>query len=106
MSSERSAHVEHHSSSHVQKLRRELKLALEHGQASMMYTMKSMTAELMRDNGLSAPGGAGGSVAVKESPAEVGTTAVEESPREAVPTAEVRETTATAVEAGIGRSEC
>ena len=43
--------------------------------------------EFMKNNGRSEPGGAEGSVAVGESPAEVGTTAVG-----AVPTAEARET--------------
>ena len=34
--------MEHDSSSEVEKLRREFKLALEHMQASMMYAMRSM----------------------------------------------------------------
>ena len=42
VSSERSTHMEHDSSSEVEKLRREFKLALEHMQASMMYAMRSM----------------------------------------------------------------
>ena len=104
ISSERSAHVEHDSSGEVPKLQREVKPALEQRQASMMNAMRSMISEFMRDNGRSEPGGAGGSAAVREAPAEEGTTAVGESPRGTVPTAEVRETTA-AVETGIGRSE-
>ena len=103
MYSEKSAHVQHDSSSEVEKLRRELKLALEHRKAWTMYDMKSMTSEFMRGNGRSEPGSAGDSVALGESPAEVGTIAVGESPRGTIPTAEVRETTA-AVGAGIGRS--
>ena len=70
-----------------------------------MYAMTSMTTEFFRNNGTSEPGGAEGSVAVRESPAEVGIPAVaEEIPRGAVPTAGVTKTTA-AVEAAIGRSE-
>ena len=47
MSSERSAHVEHDSWSEVQKLRCEVKLALEHRQASMVYAMTSMMADFI-----------------------------------------------------------
>ena len=102
MSSERSAYVEPDSSSEVQRLRREFKLALEYRQASMMYAMRSMMTEFIRNTGRSEPGGAKGSVAVGESPAEVGTTAVGERSRGAVLIGEVRDT---AVEPGIDRSE-
>ena len=96
--------MEHDSSSEGQRLRRQVKLALEHREASMMYAMRSMMIEFMRNTCQSEPGGAEGTVAGRESPAEVGTTAVGENPRGAAPAAEVRETSA-AVEAGIGRSE-
>ena len=60
--------------------------------------------ESMMNNGRSEPGGSEGSVAGRESPAEVRATAVGKKTRGAVPTAEVRETTAV-VEAGFSRSE-
>ena len=50
----------------------------------MLYAMISITAEIMRDNGRSKLGGAGGSADVEESPADVGTIAAGETPRGAV----------------------
>ena len=52
----------------------------------MMYAMRSMIAEFMRDKDRSESGGAGGSAPVEEIPAEAGTTP-RESPEGAVPTA-------------------
>ena len=104
LSPERSAHVEHDSSSKVQKLRHEIKLALEHGQVSTMCAMRSMMTEFTRNNSRSDPVGAKGSVAKGEITAEVGETAVGEGPRGAPATDVVRDTAA-GVEAGITRSE-
>ena len=90
-SQERSVHIVHDSSGGVQAPPREVKLALKQRQASMMYTMRSMMAKVMTDDGRSEPGGGtGGRVAVRDRPGEVGISAVGESPRGAVLTAEIR----------------
>ena len=56
MVSERLAHVENDSSREIQELRCEVKLAMEQRKASMVYTMRSMMADFIRDSGISEQG--------------------------------------------------
>ena len=90
MSLKRLAQEECDSPGEVQELRREVKLALEHSQASTMNAVRDMMAEFTRNNDRSESGSAEGSAGVGQIP------------RGTVPTA-VRETPAAAGAAGMAR---
>ena len=80
MPSERSAHVEHDSPGEVQDLRREVKLTIEHSQASMMNAMRDVMAELTRNNGRSESCSAEGSASVGQIPRGIVPAAVRKTP--------------------------
>ena len=65
-------------------LRRELKLAIEHSQASMMNATRDMIAEFTRDNGRSESGSAEGSATIGQIPRGIVPTAVTGTPAAAV----------------------
>ena len=91
MSLNESAHAERETSGEVQEVRREVQQMIGDSKAFLLDDMSSMLVEFKRDNGWSEYGGAEGSVAEGENPAEPGPTDVGQSPAGAGPTA-VRET--------------
>ena len=72
--------MEHDSPGEVQDLRREVKLAIEHGQASWMNAMRDMMVEFTRNNGRSEYGRAESSAAVGQMPRGIVPAAVRETP--------------------------